>query len=68
MIRNIEGVNDVVLQNVAARYDSQAFGAGIDLVLNGDWQNRKYLTGAGYIIQEDTAGQTFADSLNFIPE
>lgn len=68
MIRNIDGVNDVVLQNVAARYDSQAFGSGIDLVLNGDWQNRKYLTGAGYIVEEDTAGQTFADSLNFIPE
>jgi hypothetical protein len=68
MIDNIEGVNDVELVNVKARYDSQSFGAGIDLVTAGDVVQRRYLAGAGYLIQEDTVGYTFADSLTFIAE
>ena len=32
-IRNIEGVNDVLLKNVRGREDSAAFSAGIDLIL-----------------------------------
>lgn len=68
MIDNIEGVNDVELVNVKSRYDSQSFGTGIDLVIAGDVVQRRYLAGAGYLIQEDTVGYTFADSLTFIAE
>lgn len=68
MIKNIEGVNDVEFVDIKARYSSQSFGAGTDLVVLGDVVSRRYLTGAGYIIEEGTAGQTFADQLTFIPE
>ena len=68
MIKNIEGVNDVEFVDVQARYNSQSFGAGTNLIVLGDVVSRRYLTGAGYIIEETTAGQTFADQITFIPE
>ena len=67
-IKAVEGVNDVTLNDVQCRSDAQAFGAGIDLVIGADVVLRKYPSVAGYIIQEDTVGQTFADTLNFIAE
>jgi hypothetical protein len=67
-IKAVEGVNDATLNDVQCRSDVQAFGAGIDLVIGADVVLRKYPTVAGYIIQEDTAGETFADKLNFIAE
>lgn len=67
-IRSVEGVNDVALEDVSARYSAQAFGAGTDLVVGFDLLQRRYLTGAGYIIEEDTAGETFADKITFIAE
>ena len=67
-IDNIEGVNDVFLEDVDARYSTQSFGGGISLVDAGDVLQRRYLTGAGYIIQEDTVSQTFADTLTFVAE
>jgi hypothetical protein len=68
MIKNIEGVNDVEFVDVQARYSSQSFGAGTNLIVAGDVVSRRYLTGAGYIIEEGTSGQTFADQLTFIAE
>jgi len=65
-IRNIPGVNDVVLNNVRARPDSVLFAAGIDLVLGTQVLQRQYSTEAGYIVPETTSGKTLADSLNFI--
>lgn len=67
-MRSIDGVNDVELVQVSCRYDSQTFGTGINLVVGSDVINRRYLTGAGYAIQETTSGQTFSDSLTFIAE
>lgn len=67
-IRNVSGVNDVVLVNVRARQSSDIFGDGSDLVLDQTVISRAWGTVAGYAIQEDTAGKTFADSLNFISE
>lgn len=68
VIRAVEGVNDVVVNRVSGRYDAQTVLTGIDLVLGNELINRRYLTGAGYIIQEDTAGYTFADTLTFTAE
>nr|WP_298660775.1 hypothetical protein [uncultured Flavobacterium sp.] len=68
VIKEVAGVNDVVFDRVAARYDSQTLLAGIDLVLAGTEQNRKYSMAAGYMIQETTSGSTFADTLTFIAE
>ena len=68
VIRGVEGVNDVVVNRVSGRYDAQTVLTGIDLVLANELINRRYLTGAGYIIQEDTATYTFADTLTFTAE
>lgn len=68
VIRAVEGVNDVVVNRVSGRYDAQTVLTGIDLVLANELVNRRYLTGAGYIIQEDTANYTFADTLTFTAE
>ncbi len=67
-IRGVTGVNDVVLKNVRGRADTDAFAAGIDLILNTQVIQRKWQTIAGYIGQETDTGHTFADSLNFIAE
>lgn len=68
LIRNVEGVNDVVLERVSCRYESQTIHTGIDLVLAGDWINRKYTMGAGYMIAEDTATYELTDKLTFVAE
>jgi hypothetical protein len=67
-IRDIAGVNDVVLHNVRGRADADAFAAGIDLILGSTVVQRQWSTIAGYIVSETTAGKTLADSLNFIVE
>jgi hypothetical protein len=68
VIRNVAGVNDVVLNNVRGREDAVLFAAGIDLVLNTAIIQRQWKTVAGYIVQETTSGKTFADSLTFIAQ
>lgn len=67
-VRNITGVTDVVFKNVQARADSTAFGSGTSLVLNNTYTTRLWSTVAGYIEEETTSGQTFADKITFIPE
>jgi hypothetical protein len=68
VIRNVAGVNDVLLNNVRGREDSVLFAAGIDLVLNTATLQRQWQTVAGYIVGETTTGKTFADSLTFIAQ
>jgi hypothetical protein len=68
VIREVEGVTDVLLTQVSARSSSMAFSDKIDLVSNGQVISRLWQTISGYIIEEDTSGQTFTDSLTFIPE
>lgn len=68
IMRAVPGVNDVVLQNVRGRADTDLFSAGIDLVLGSAIIQRKWVTIAGYVGQETDSGHTFADSLNFIVE
>jgi len=68
VIRNVTGVNDVVVINIKARSNATTFTAGVDLVSNQTVLSRQWLPIAGYTSQETTSGKTFADSLNFIPE
>ena len=65
VIRNVTGVNDVVLNNVRGRQSTDAYSAGVDLILNTSTIQRQWLTIAGYIAAEDTTGKTFTDSLTF---
>lgn len=67
-IRNIPGMNDVVLRNVRARPEAVAFASGIDLISDTKIIERQYSTAAGYVIPEDTVTKTLIDSLNFIVE
>ncbi len=64
-ILDVAGVNDIILNNVAARANATAFGDKQYLVQGNDLISRSWMTVAGYIIQEDTAGETFADKLVF---
>jgi hypothetical protein len=66
IIRNVAGVNDVVLNNVRGRDNASSFSAGIDLVVTNAVVQRQWNTVAGYAIQETTSGKTFNDSLTFI--
>ena len=68
VIRNVAGVNDVILNNVKGRDDASTFANGVDLVLNNTVISRQWDTVAGYIVQETTSGNTFADSLIFIAQ
>lgn len=67
-IQAVEGVTDIVFVNVRARRDADAYSAGTDIVLNQNVISRLWPTVAGYMVEETTAGKTFADMLNFIPE
>ena len=57
-IQFVAGVRDVVLTTAAARVGAAAPAAF----------PRIYETAAGYIVEEDTAGLTFLDTLQFIPD
>lgn len=67
-IKQVEGVSDVVFNNIRARKDSTAFASASYLVQNKTQISRLWNTLAGYIVPETTAGQTLADSLNYISE
>jgi len=68
MLRGIEGVTDISIERIACRTNAQALFGGTDLVAGFDELNRRYNMDAGYIIQETTVSNTFADTLTFIPE
>lgn len=58
-IQEVPGITDVVISQVNARPDSIPYSGST--VVSKEWS-----TFAGYIIQETTAGHTFADTLTFI--
>lgn len=65
VIRNVAGVNDVVMNNVCVRLKTVSFPSRTFLIQNKTLISKSYSSGAGYLIQEDTSGQTFTDSLTF---
>lgn len=67
-IKSIDGVNDIQLENLQCRLDSQSVGGGISLVVNGDIQTRRYLSGAGYMRDETTFGYRLLDKIIYIAE
>ncbi len=46
-IRNIPGMNDVVLRNVRARPEAVSYASGIDLINDTKIIERQYSTAAG---------------------
>jgi len=65
VIRNVAGVTDVIMKNVRVRPNATAYANGFDLILNNTLLQKDYASAAGYLVEEDTAGYTFADSLTF---
>lgn len=65
-IRNITGVNDLLIKDIKVRPSTTTFADGTYLIQNKTTISRLFPTISGYIVQEDTTGQTFANSLNFI--
>jgi hypothetical protein len=64
-IRNISGVNDVILKEVKGRPLGGAYTA---LIQGTSIISRVWDPVAGYAVQEDTVGSTFLDTLNFIAQ
>lgn len=65
VIRGVTGVNDVVLNNVGARADATDPDERYLLVNSNTLIARNWQTVAGYIVEEDNSGDTFADTLTF---
>jgi len=65
-IRNTVGVNDILIKDIKVRDSFTTFENGTYLIQNKTTISRLFPTIAGYIVEEDTTGYTFADSLNFI--
>lgn len=59
-IKAVIGVNDVTISSMAGRASISGY-TGVD-------SGRKYPTVAGYIIEEDTSGHTFSDSIIYTAE
>lgn len=64
-IKNVAGVNDIVLKNVRGRADTDLFSAGVDYILNTAILQKSFISTAGYVAGETTATKTFYDSLIF---
>ena len=62
-IRNVEGVDDVILKNVRVRIDGTPLTGATYLINNFTLVQSFYQTIAGYIVEETTAGNTFLDKL-----
>ena len=67
-IRNVTGVNDVVLQNVTVRRDQDTVAQGTVLIQNQTEVARLWATIAGYMVAENTAGYTLATTLTLTPQ
>lgn len=65
-IRDVVGVNDVLLKNVKMRSDATPFTGGTFLIQNNTVISRIFPTISGYIVGETTTGNTFTDKLTFI--
>ena len=67
-IKAVAGVNDVVLKNIYARADATPFANATKLVNTGTELQRQWPTFAGYMLAENTSGQTPDVSINLIAE
>ena len=62
-IRNVEGVDDVLLKNVRVREDGTLLPSATYLINNFTLVQSAYPTVSGYIVEETTAGNTFTTTI-----
>ncbi len=67
-IQSVDGVTDLIINDMAIRADATAFGSKTYLVQNNTTLYNKYPTFAGYVVEETTVSNTFVDKLIFTPE
>jgi hypothetical protein len=67
-LQNVQGVNDVVLNNVALRANTTPFASKTYLLENNTEIYRRYPLYAGYAITETTTGSTILDTITYIAE
>jgi hypothetical protein len=67
-IKNVLGVQDVLIKNLKVRPDNLIFLNGLYLVQNKTTISRLINLLSGYVVEETTVGFTFDDSLNFIAQ
>lgn len=66
-IQSVAGVKDVKFIAIKARQDSVVLGSATTVYsLASSTNSRKWDTVAGYIVEETTAGNTFADKITYI--
>jgi hypothetical protein len=65
-MKSVPGVSDVVLHSIAARTESVSFANRTSLIKDKTLLNSKWQTQAGYMVPEDTTGQTLSETLNYI--
>ena len=67
-IQLVDGVSDVIITDLAMRANSTAFSGKTYLVQSKTTIFSSYPTYAGYIVEETTASNTFADTLTYTAE
>lgn len=66
-IQSVAGVSDVKILAIKARQDTTAFASATTVYdLSTGANARKWDTVAGYIVEETTGGETFADKITYI--
>lgn len=65
-IQSVAGVTDILIEDLAIRADATAFANKTYLIQSFTQAYTTYPTFAGYVVEEDTSGQTFADQLTFV--
>ena len=67
IFQGVTGIKDIKLTAINTRRNSQGYGTGTVVYnLSTGTNARLYQTYAGYILQEDEAGHTFSDTINYI--
>jgi hypothetical protein len=67
VIQSVDGVSDVKILNIKARQDATVFASASTVYnLSTGLNSRKWDTVAGYIVEETTGGETFADKITYI--
>ena len=64
----VQGVNDVLFDDVRARDNATPFTDGTYLVQNQLVISHQWSTISGYMVEETTTGETFNDTLTFTAE
>lgn len=67
VIRTVEGVEDVHIEEISARPDLTAFASRtVIFSLSSSINIREYTTASGYIVEETESGETFTDKLAYV--